>query len=177
MKKSLLVCIFGLMASSVFAGYEIKVCFIPLKEIVKDSVKCYLSAVDMKHVFMRGHDGTGLNFEPVNPIEIFGGQARIGKQNYDNAECEAVFSTENKSEYEQKWNAVVEHYEAAARTHNYSLDGKNCLAVSYEVLTQQNLRVPDELTLQIGMLERMSTVLSLARVAIQQCQQGNCSIQ
>ncbi len=177
MKKSLLVCIFGLMASSVFAGYEIKVCFIPLKEIVDDTVKSYLSAVESKHVFMKGHDGTGLNFEPVNPMEIFGGQARIGKQNYENAECEAVFSTEDKAEYEQKWNAVVERYEAAARTHKYSLDGKNCLGVSYEVLTQQNLRVPEELNRQIGMLKLMSSVLSLARVAIEQYQQGNCSIQ
>jgi hypothetical protein len=158
MKKLKLLCVFasffGLLGSPSYAAditdniYAIEVCSIPLSEIVIEGAKSLVSALDLQHMFVRGYDGTvttGLNFEPINPMEFMGGKAKIGKQNYSAAMCRPIMATANKEEYLYKWKAIVEGFEKAAQKYHYSVLDKHCQAVTEEVLCELGYAIPEEI--------------------------------
>lgn len=115
-----------------YATQAIELCAVPLQEIVASIIKPFVAG--MWHVFVRGADKTGLNFEPKNPLLLFGGKARIGRQNYPNATCEPIFTTEDPEEYKIKWQEIVEAYDTAARIYKYNLSHKNCQHVTREII-------------------------------------------
>jgi hypothetical protein len=148
MKKSLFICFFSLIALSLNAGYEIKVCLIPLSEIVQPEAKMWVGS--LQHVFIRGADGTGLNFEPQDPMGFMGSQAKIGKQDYFMADCETILNFDSASEYNTAWNKIVAAFEDAAIKYQYSISEYNCQRVTKTVLSGLSYNFPVRFDEKLG---------------------------
>lgn len=132
--------IWSLIAISSQAAYNIELCMIPLKDIVSDLARPFVA--DAQHMFVRGADNTGLNFEPANPLEFLFGTAKIGRQNYKAASCATIFSTADEKEYLTKWQQLVDAYEAAAKTHPYSVYNINCQWVTKKIMADLGYKMP-----------------------------------
>lgn len=123
--------------------YKIELCVVPLKEIVAEIARPFVGS--LQHMFVRGDDKTGLNFEPESPLDIFNGKARIGRQNYDRASCKLIFSTKDFFEYERRWKEISDAYDKAAKKYNYNLGLKNCFHVTTEIIKRLGYEMPADL--------------------------------
>lgn len=140
------LCLCFITAQALENNYYIEVCFIPLKDIVRSEGQIFVG--NIRHVFVRGNDGTGLmglNFEPENWWGFLGGRARVGKQNYAEARCENIFSTDSKDEYKKEWEKFVEGYEEYAQLKRYNIGFMNCQHVTKAVLKNLGYKIPQSI--------------------------------
>lgn len=144
MRIEILTAIFlALLVRSAQAEQTIQVCLIPLKSIVFPEARLFVG--NLQHIFVRGADGTGLNFEPEDPMQFWGGNARIGRQNYSGADCRNIFATDDNALYQKKWDEIVEAYEDAAKEFKYRFFDINCQFITRRVLNMLGYSMPEEI--------------------------------
>lgn len=160
-KRHLLACIAFVAALNVahisFATpFTMDVCVIPLSTLVHDLVKKWMGT--FLHLYVRGADNTGLNFQPRNKIEFMGGEAMIGRQVYPQAICHPFYSTNNKEEYDERWQQLVNAYEEAAKKYEYSIFGMECQKITKAIFAQLGYTMPAPI---VAMLDEQKACVTI----------------